>query len=95
MSRVLILGKDGMLGTMVSRYLKSLKEYEIYLTSRRDKDIDDNVRKFDVSIDSLEGLVDDINPEFLIIRGPIGILATIIALIKRTKKIKRILRKTT
>ena len=66
MNRVLILGKDGMLGTMVSRYLKSLKEYEIYLTSRRDEDIDDNVRKFDVSIDSLEGLINDINPEFLI-----------------------------
>ena len=66
MNRVLILGKDGMLGTMVSRYLKSLKEYEIYLTSRKDEDIDENVRKFDVSRDSLEGLVNDINPEFLI-----------------------------
>ena len=31
MNRVLILGKDGMLGTMVSSYLTSLKEYEIYL----------------------------------------------------------------
>ena len=66
MNRVLILGKDGMLGTMVSRYLNSLKEYEIYLTSRRDEDLDDNVRKFDVSTDSLESLVNDINPDFLI-----------------------------
>ena len=39
MNRVLILGKDGMLGTMVSNYLTSLKEYEIYLTSRRDEDL--------------------------------------------------------
>lgn len=68
MNRVLILGKDGMLGTMVSSYLTSLKDYEIYLTSRRDEDIDldDNIRKFDVSTDSLEGLVNDINPDFLI-----------------------------
>ena len=68
MNRVLILGKDGMLGTMVSRYLTSLKDYEIYLTSRRDEDIDldDNIRKFDVSTDSLESLVNDINPDFLI-----------------------------
>ena len=68
MNRVLILGKDGMLGTMVSSYLTSLKDYEIYLTSRRDEDIDldDNIRKFDVSNDSLEGLVNDINPDFLI-----------------------------
>ena len=45
MNRVLILGKDGMLGTMVSSYLTSLKDYEIYLTSRRDEDIDldDNI----------------------------------------------------
>ena len=64
MNRVLILGKDGMLGTMVSRYLKSLKEYEIYLTSRRDEDTDDNVRKFDVSRDSLEGLVNDITVSY-------------------------------
>ena len=66
MNRVLILGKDGMLGTMVSSYLTSLKDYEIYLTSRKDEDIDENVRKFDVSRDSLEGLVNDINPDFLI-----------------------------
>ena len=68
MNRVLILGKDGMLGTMVSSYLTSLKDYEIYLTSRRDEDIDldDNIRKFDVSTDSLERLVNDINPDFLI-----------------------------
>ena len=68
MNRVLILGKDGMLGTMVSSYLTSLKDYEIYLTSRRDEDIDldDNIRKFDVSTDSLDGLVNDINPDFLI-----------------------------
>ena len=68
MNRVLILGKDGMLGTMVSSYLTSLKEYEIYLTSRRDEgiDLDDKIRKFDVSTDSLENLVNDINPHFLI-----------------------------
>ena len=47
MNRVLILGKDGMLGTMVSSYLTSLKEYEIYLTSRRDEgiDLDDKIQK--------------------------------------------------
>ena len=68
MNRVLILGKDGMLGTMVSSYLTSLKEYEIYLTSRRDEgiDLDDKIQKFDGSTDSLENLVNDINPHFLI-----------------------------
>ena len=68
MNRVLILGKDGMLGTMVSGYFTSLKEYEVYLTSRRDEctKFDDNIRKFDVSTDNLEKLIDDINPDFLI-----------------------------
>jgi len=68
MNRVLILGKDGMLGTMVSNYFISLNEYEIYLTSRRDEDIGlgDNIRKFDASTDSLKVLVNDINPDFLI-----------------------------
>ena len=68
MNKVLILGKDGMLGTMVSSYLLSLKEYEIYLTSRRDDyvNLDDSIRKFDVSKDSLETLINDINPDFLI-----------------------------
>ena len=47
MNRVLILGKDGMLGTMVSSYLTSLKDYEIYLTSRRDEDIDLDDKTFE------------------------------------------------
>ena len=68
MNRILVLGKDGMLGTMVSKYFTSLNEYEVYLTSRRDdfKVFNDNVRKFDVSKDSLEILINEINPDFLI-----------------------------
>ena len=68
MNRILVLGKDGMLGTMVSKYFTSLNEYEVYLTSRRDDRtvFNDNVRKFDVSKDPLEILINEINPDFLI-----------------------------
>ena len=68
MNRILVLGKDGMLGTMVSKYFISLNEYEVYLTSRRDDltVFNDNVRKFDVSKDPLEILINEINPDFLI-----------------------------
>ena len=68
MNRILVLGKDGMLGTMVSKYFTSLNEYEVYLTSRRDDltVFNDNVRKFDVTKDSLEILINEINPDFLI-----------------------------
>ena len=68
MNRILVLGKDGMLGTMVSKYFTSLNEYEVYLTSRRDDltVFNDNVRKFDVSKDPLEILINEINPDFLI-----------------------------
>ena len=34
MSRILILGSTGMLGTMVSRYFLNLKEYDVALTTR-------------------------------------------------------------
>jgi dTDP-4-dehydrorhamnose reductase len=68
MNKILVLGKDGMLGTMVSKYFTSLNEYEVYLTSRRDDFtvFNDNVRKFDVSKDPLEILINEINPDFLI-----------------------------
>lgn len=68
MNRILVLGKDGMLGTMVSKYFTSLNEYEVYLTSRRDDFtvFNDKVRKFDVSKDPLEILINEINPDFLI-----------------------------
>ena len=68
MNRILVLGKDGMLGTMVSKYFTSLNEYEVYFTSRRDDStvFNDNVRKFDVSKDPLEILINEINPDFLI-----------------------------
>ena len=53
---------------MVSKYFTSLNEYEVYLTSRRDDltVFNDNVRKFDVSKDPLEILINEINPDFLI-----------------------------
>ena len=68
MSRILILGKDGMLGTMVSNYFTSLKEYKVHSTTRRDEyiDFDKNIHKFDASSDSLESLIKNINPDFLI-----------------------------
>ena len=34
MNKILILGSNGMLGTMVAEYFLNLKEYEIFLTNR-------------------------------------------------------------
>ena len=34
MNKVLILGSNGMLGTMVAEYFLNVKEYEIFLTNR-------------------------------------------------------------
>ena len=43
MNKILILGSNGMLGTMVAEYFLNLKEYEIFLTNRvaESKDIND------------------------------------------------------
>ena len=35
MNKILILGSNGMLGTMVAEYFLNLKEYEIFLTFGR------------------------------------------------------------
>ena len=68
MNKILILGSNGMLGTMVAEYFLNLKEYEIFLTNRvaESKDINNKTYKFDVLVDDLEGLIQDINPNYLI-----------------------------
>jgi dTDP-4-dehydrorhamnose reductase len=68
MNKILILGSNGMLGTMVAEYFLNLKEYEIFLTNRvaESKDINNKTYKFDVLVDDLEGLIQDIKPNYLI-----------------------------
>ena len=64
MNKILILGSNGMLGTMVAEYFLNLKEYEIFLTNRvaESKDINNKTYKFDVLDDDLEDLIQDIKP---------------------------------
>ena len=64
MNKILILGSNGMLGTMVAEYFLNLKEYEIFLTNRvaESKDINNKTYKFDVLNDDLEDLIQDIKP---------------------------------
>ena len=68
MNKILILGSNGMLGTMVAEYFLNLKEYEIFLTNRvaESKDINNKTYKFDVLNDDLEDLIQDIKPNYLI-----------------------------
>ena len=68
MNKILILGSNGMLGTVVSSYFKSLKEYKVYLSSRRieSDDLDKNIYKFDATTDDLENLIINLKPDFLI-----------------------------
>ena len=48
MNKILILGSNGMLGTMVAEYFLNLKEYEIFLTNRvaESKDINNKIKIF-------------------------------------------------
>ncbi len=68
MNKILILGSNGMLGTMVSNYFLSLEEYEIILTNRiiESRDAKNKIYKFDALIDDLESLIQDIRPDYLI-----------------------------
>ena len=68
MNKILILGSNGMLGTMVAEYFLNLKEYEIFLTNRvaESKDINNKTYKFDVLDDDLEELIQDLKPNYLI-----------------------------
>jgi len=68
MNKILILGFNGMLGTMVSEYFKDLNEFEVYKTSRRieSSNLDDKIYKFDVSQDSLENLIEVTKPNYVI-----------------------------
>ena len=68
MNKILILGSNGMLGTMVAEYFLNLKEYEIFLTNRvaESKGINNKTYKFDVIDDDLEDLIQDIKPNYLI-----------------------------
>ena len=68
MNKILILGFNGMLGTMVSEYFEDLHEFEVYKTSRRidSSNLDDKIYKFDVSQDSLENLIEVTKPNYVI-----------------------------
>jgi len=68
MNKILILGSNGMLGTMVSEYFLNLKKYEIFLTKRvvKSTDLNNKTYKFDVLDDDLEELIQNIKPNYLI-----------------------------
>jgi dTDP-4-dehydrorhamnose reductase len=68
MNKILILGSNGMLGTMVSEYFLNINEYEIFLTNRAVESSDKNnkIYKFDALNDDLESLIQDIKPNYLI-----------------------------
>ena len=68
MNKILILGSNGMLGTMVAEYFLNLKEYEIFLTNRdiESTDLNNKTYKYDVLDDDLEDLIQDIKPNYII-----------------------------
>ena len=68
MNKILILGSNGMLGTMVAKYFLNLEEYEISITNRvvESTDINNKIYKFDAISDELESLIQDIMPNYLI-----------------------------
>ena len=68
MNKILILGSTGMLGTMISNYFSTLEGYELYLTKRHNQtsQLENNIYKYDASIDDLKSLVIKINPDYLI-----------------------------
>ena len=68
MSRILILGSTGMLGTMVSRYFLNLKEYDVALTTRAPGQESDEsyIFKYDASVDEVDSLIKKVNPDYVI-----------------------------
>ena len=68
MSRILILGSTGMLGTMVSRYFLNLKEYDVALTTRAPGQESDEsyIFKYDASVDEVDSLIQKVNPDYVI-----------------------------
>ena len=59
MSRILILGSTGMLGTMVSRYFLNLGDYDVALTTRApgQESNESYIFKYDASVDEVLSLI--------------------------------------
>ena len=68
MSRILILGSTGMLGTMVSRYFLNLEDYDVALTTRAPGQESDEsyIFKYDASVDEVDSLIQKVNPDYVI-----------------------------
>ena len=68
MSRILILGSTGMLGTMVSRYFLNLEDYDVALTTRApgQESNESYIFKYDASVDELDSLIQKVNPDYVI-----------------------------
>lgn len=63
-NKVLILGASGMLGHACLRIFQGLPEFETHGTCRRPSN--ENVRTFDAMCDSIDGLIKEINPDWII-----------------------------
>ena len=68
MSRILILGSTGMLGTMVSRYFLNLEDYDVALTTRApgQESNESYIFKYDASVDEVDSLIQKVNPDYVI-----------------------------
>jgi len=68
MSKILVLGSTGMLGRMVSEYFLQFPEYILFQTDRtiQNNKLANNHHKFDAMEDSLELLIEKIEPDYLI-----------------------------
>lgn len=62
MQKVLILGATGMLGSAVERIMLTSKDLEVFSTSREL----DKSHKFDAKKDSIDKLLDDVQPNWII-----------------------------
>ena len=68
MSKILVLGSTGMLGRMVSEYFSQFSEFVLFQTVRtiQNNKLANNHHKFDAMEDSLELLIEKIEPDYLI-----------------------------
>ena len=61
--RVLLLGANGMLGSMIQKRILLNPNFELIATSRRPREYEEN---FDVMKDDITNLIKRVNPEFVI-----------------------------
>ena len=62
-ARVLLLGGNGMLGSMIQKRILLNPNFELITTSRRPSEYEEN---FDVMKDDITNLIKRVNPEFVI-----------------------------